>query len=100
MKLIDKVWDINKKYLHSLFQYKEKEIHHIFPRIGVCKCCLLLLYPAKTGHQNDWQWVKSLRETHRELKEEVIHNFIKYFGCKKEIRILCEKCAMPKVGEK
>ena len=100
MKLIQKVWDKNKVFLHSTIRYKGKEIHHIFNRIGVCKCCLLLLYPATFGHQNDWKWVNDLRERFKHIKEAVLENYVRNLGCKDKIDIDCWNCAMPKTGAK
>ena len=99
MKLIDKVWKRNALYLHSLLEYTGKEIHHVFPRIGVCKCCLLLLVPAKHGHQDDWEWVRSLREINLDTKYKAEVNYVKGEGCKKRIDKRCYLCSMPIIGE-
>lgn len=54
-KLIDKVWDKNAKYLHSLPRYKNKEIHHVYGRVGIAKCCIKLMVPAEPEHQLNYE---------------------------------------------
>lgn len=97
-KLIDKIWDLNKVYLHSLPRYNRKEIHHIINRVGISKCCLRLLCPAERGHQDDWQWVKKMRDENWLEYKQAVKNYCRNMGCYREIFALCDKCAMPKIS--
>jgi hypothetical protein len=100
MKLTDKIWNENKKYLHTLVKYLGKEIHHTFPgKVGIEKCCMLLVVPGEPGHQNDWMFVEQQRDSHRDIRREVQQNYRKDFGCYKAIRKECTACAMPKLSE-
>lgn len=103
MNIIEKTWNKNKIYLHSLPAYSGKEIHHCQKRRKNCieRCCLALMVPGDKGHENNYKWVNEQREKTREDFKAAKENYLKNMGCKKMIFAgICVKCAMQKVGAK
>lgn len=94
MKLIEKEYKKQKDTFHSNPLYRGRELHHIWGRIGVLKCCGHFLVPGEKDHQNNWQWVKILRDKTMEDKLLLENNYIKGMFCKKKIFAECEGCLL------
>jgi hypothetical protein len=97
--LIDKTWKYWAEWFYKNFDMFGKEIHHVFGRWGIFKCCPLFLIPLTKTQHNDYKLLKKLREEKRELAEKVKNNYVKVLGCQKIIdKNWCLDCPMK--GEK
>lgn len=95
MSIIDKAYDVNKKIFHRNFfvlGFGSAELHHIFGRVGIAKCCLRLFARATFNHSDDYKWVKKLRIERKEDYEKAKNNFLKQLGCKEKIFKECNYC--------
>lgn len=90
MNLIDKAWKYNSAFLHGIF--KNKQMHHIYGRIGIYKCCLLFIIPLTIAEHNDWKWLKWLRDCNREEKLNFDKKYSKNKGCPVGDYLACEDC--------
>lgn len=92
----NKIYDINKKVWHA---DKLCELDHTRGRNGVRLCCPLLWAQAGAMHEDNIVYKKRVREIYRPIEREVLKNYVKGMGCKKEIYKPCATCAMPQVGD-
>jgi len=92
---INNAYDFWKEYLHILPVNYGRQIHHIWGRVGILKCCpalFAMLTPAE--HENS-DIKKELRERTMELKRQVEENYERRGDCKAILLPeLCGKCPM------
>jgi hypothetical protein len=92
MSLIDKIYKENKVIFHV---GRGLELHHLFSRIGVMKCCPRMWKFLTKEEHNDWKVLKKLRQDNLIQKQMVENNFIRKVGCKRMLFMCCENCQMP-----
>jgi hypothetical protein len=97
---IKKTWDHWKLYFHSLQSSLNKEIHHIWGRVGVLKCCPLLMTMLTNKEHNDYILLKKLREITLELKKVIVNNYVPYLGCQDKVSQICLECPLYKENQK
>jgi len=96
---IDKAYDLNKVIWHRrnrIRGFVDSELHHIFGRTGISKCCLHLFARGKPGHTDNFIWVNGLRESYRKDYNDIKKQYIKTLGCSDPIYNECLYCKMKK----
>ena len=98
---LNKAWDFWKEYLHVLPVSYGKQIHHIWGRIGILKCCPLLMALLTPAQHQDPKVLKALRERTLILKQKVKENYERRGKCREILyRDTCEICPMRRDYEK
>ena len=94
-KRVEQTYNYWKKWYHALPSAYNRELHHIFPgRIGIDKCCPILMILLTHQEHNDWRVIKRLRDITRDSRKKVEQNYDKYLGCSQAIFQLCPECPM------
>ena len=78
---IENQYDAVKVRFHSCVVNHRKELHHIFGRIGVRKCCSLLITGLTHEQHSDWRVLKALRTECHYTKIAVLKNYVRGEGC-------------------
>lgn len=76
------------------------ELHHIWGRVGVLKCCLLNFYGLTHEYHADPAIIRWLREKFADVRVKALNNYQRGLGCRCNIDPRCEKCNMPKLYAK
>jgi hypothetical protein len=91
MTNIQKEYNKQKKLFHSNPVNFGKELHHIFGRVGLFRCCRHFLIAGKKLHHEDIKWVYDLRDKMMLDKLKAEKNHFKGF-CKETIFSDCDGC--------
>ena len=91
---IEKAWDYWKGLLHSFPRNYGRQLHHIFGRIGVRKCCPAFMIMLTQSQHDNYIYKAQLRDSNREVLRKVESNYDKRVGCAEVIFDFCLECPM------
>lgn len=97
-KRINKAWDYWKGVLHGAQGGAGLQLHHIYGRVGVRRCCPMLMVMLSVKDHSDYLKLKVLRIAYLDDKQNVEANYSKETGCKTNISALCKYCPMAEVA--
>ena len=92
---IQKAYNFNKIWFHSLPENKNMQLHHVWGRVGIFLCCRQGFIGLTVSEHNSWKVLKQLRYENVGLKMMVMGNYDKTrVYCSERINEKCENCLL------